>query len=231
MQQFDWILFDLDNTILDFTASSELAFNLLMKDIGLLPSETDYDTYREINRQVWTMMEAGKLSHDELKTKRWTLYFAERQIQYDPAEANKKYFEYIKINPVFVRYAQELLEELKGNFQLAIITNGLAEVQRPRIEKTGLDKYFAHFVISDELGVAKPNHDYFEYCHQLIQNPPKERVLVVGDTFEADIQGAKNYGYKSCWYNPWFQSEKNRESDYIIRNLKELRLILDLERV
>jgi len=228
MKPYDWLLFDLDNTILDFTASSEIAFHALMAELGYSSDHHDFTVYRQINRDVWEEMEAGLINHEQLKVKRWSVYFAERQIDYDPLDANNFYFECIKISPVYVEYAQELLEECKDHFRMGIITNGLSEVQRPRIEKIGLKVYFEHIVISDELGIAKPHYDYFDHCHNLIEKPEKERVLVIGDTAQSDIKGGKEFGYDTCWYNPHYQSAKKVVTDFQIRRLEELRSILGM---
>jgi YjjG family noncanonical pyrimidine nucleotidase len=228
MKPYDWLLFDLDNTILDFTASSEIAFHALMAEIGYLSDHEDFMIYRQINRQVWTDMESGKINHSELKTRRWTLFFAERQIEYNPIKANSIYFEYIKTSPVFVSGAQSLLEVCKSNYKMCIITNGLSEVQWPRIEKMNLIPFFEHIVISDELGIAKPHYDYFDHCHGLIGRPDKSKVLVIGDTAASDISGAKAFGYDACWYNPEYQSAKGVSTDFLIRSHRELAEILSV---
>ncbi|NNF21109.1 MAG: HAD-IA family hydrolase, partial [Saprospiraceae bacterium] len=180
MRSYDWLLFDLDNTILDFNASSVIAFNRIMADLGLEEDPELVRRFKKFNLQVWGEMEKGLIDHQQLKSKRWSLFFNSINIQMDPVEANNIYFELIKSNPVFVDHAFEIIQKGSLSHQLMIITNGLSEVQRPRLEITRLTNYFRHIVISDELGHAKPHKAYFDHCHDLMNAPDKERVLVIG---------------------------------------------------
>ncbi|MGK0390368.1 MAG: 2-haloacid dehalogenase, partial [Maribacter sp.] len=95
----------------------------------------------------------------------------------------------------------ELLESLKNKVKLAIITNGLKEAQRPRIKKLGIGKYFEAIIVSDEIGISKPHKGYFDIVMETCGNPPKNKVLVIGDSLNSDMKGAINYGLDSCWCN------------------------------
>ena len=78
----------------------------------------------------------------------------------------------------------------------------MKEVQRPRLEASEIHTYFKAVVVSGEIGHSKPNHSYFEYVYDKLGQPNKDKVLVVGDNLIADIQGGKNDGFKTAWYNP-----------------------------
>lgn len=226
LKAYDWLLFDLDNTVLDWGASSVIAFHKMMEEKGHKSDQNDYLQFREINVQVWKEMEEGLINHQQLKSKRWSMYFDAKNINEDPAKANETYFEHIKDNPVFVESAKEVLKFCRDHFNQMIITNGLSEVQRPRIQKTGLDQYFDHIVISDELGHAKPNKEYFQHCHQLIDFHQKDRVLVIGDNLLSDIKGGKDYGFDTCWYNYYQTVNETSSTDYEIKSLDKLRDVL-----
>ncbi|NNK89446.1 MAG: noncanonical pyrimidine nucleotidase, YjjG family [Saprospiraceae bacterium] len=228
MRSYDWLLFDLDNTILDFNASSVIAFNRIMEDLGLEEDPELVRRFKKYNLQVWGEMEKGLIDHQQLKSKRWSLFFNSINIQMDPVEANNIYFELIKSNPVFVDHAFEIIQKGSLSHQLMIITNGLSEVQRPRLEITRLTNYFRHIVISDELGHAKPHKAYFDHCHDLMNAPDKERVLVIGDTLHSDILGGKNFGYHTCWYNYSNNENEGVPTDYEIKDLRELGGILEM---
>ena len=227
-KKFSWLLFDLDNTILDFNASSKVGFRSLMEEIGKGDDwEALYPIYREYNHQIWDQREAGLITPKALKTKRWDLFFAATDIDYDSAEANNHYFQFIKNEPYFVDGALELLDQLKGNYKLMIVTNGLSEVQWNRLEIMKIKDYFDHVIISDEIGSAKPAHEFFDHCNKLIDTSDKSEVLVIGDTLKSDIKGANAFGYKSCWHN-YYKQENTSEikPDYTITALDELMTIV-----
>lgn len=228
MKSYDWILFDLDNTILDFNASSLIAFSKIMERLDVENDPTLVKSFKKFNLQVWAEMEKGLIDHQQLKSKRWSLFFESIQVKEDPVAVNDEYFEYIKANPVFVDHALEIVQSGYKHYNLMIITNGLSEVQRPRLEITGLTDYFQHIVISDELGFAKPHKEYFDHCHTLMNNPDKQRILVVGDTLGSDILGGKSFGYRTCWYNHSNIFNGEIHTDYEIKDLRELGSILKM---
>ncbi|MBT8231334.1 MAG: noncanonical pyrimidine nucleotidase, YjjG family [Saprospiraceae bacterium] len=227
MKNFDWLLFDLDNTILDFDKSSKEAFKSLINHIdNSLDAHNLYPIYHEINLEYWEKREAGKISHTELKWKRWHDFFDAHAIDFDPHHSNDLYFEGIKENPFFVDHADTLLNEIQDH-EMMIITNGLSEVQRPRIEAKRLQDFFEHIVISDEINVAKPQSGFFEHCHDLIDNHQKDRVLVIGDTLKSDILGGNNFGFKTCWYNHYDKPNNSGiEPDFSIHSIKDLKEII-----
>jgi FMN phosphatase YigB (HAD superfamily) len=104
-----------------------------------------------------------------------------------------------------------------------LITNGLKEVQRPRLARSAISGYFADIVISEEVGAAKPDARIFDAAFQRMGHPRKADVLMVGDSMSSDIRGGKAYGIDTCWFNP---ASKLRELDvdsrYEIADLCEL---------
>ncbi len=227
MTKYDWLLFDLDNTILDFSESSRLAFAKVYSHLNTAKELKDvYTLYKGINHSIWQEREAGRISHTELKTKRWKLLCDELNCIADAENLNNLYFEEIKVNATFVEGAHELLDHLQGKYKMIIITNGLSEVQWSRIEDKNLKQYFDHIVISDEIGVAKPATEFFDHCAQLIGHPSKDKVLVIGDTPMSDIKGGNNYGYDTCWYNHNNIEDDGQVATYNISHMKDLIPIL-----
>lgn len=227
MNKYSWLFFDLDNTLLDFGASSKSAFMDVFKELGHELGDFHYATYQEVNHQVWLELEKGVISSNELKAKRWRIFMEKMDWSYDPVEINSNYFEKLKTNPIFIKGAKELIDDLEIEYRLCLITNGLPEVQKPRLSISGLDKKFDPIVISDVIGVAKPAKAFFDYCQKVTGNPLKEEVLVIGDTLTSDIGGGKAYGYDTCWYN-YHKEENHTEYKplYEITHLNELRTIL-----
>ena len=216
--------FDLDNTLLHFSDSSHQAFSALCKEIGLEEKEDSYAIYNKINKVEWKLFEEGKITQDQLKHSRFQNYFDHIGFDFKGLTANSIYLKYIIEFPSYVDGVEDLLGHVhKSGYTSSIITNGMKEVQRPRIKKCNWEHYFKDIFVSDEMGVAKPQIDFFNHCLKESGSPNKADILVIGDTLESDILGAKRAGLKSCWINP------NKEfcppdliPDYEIRSLNDL---------
>ena len=227
--KFDYLLFDLDNTLLDFDASSHKAFEAVIPHKSTQELEDLYAKYRVINKRVWEELEAGQITFDELRKNRWAFLFNEVGIkELDPLETNKKYFDFIKSDLVYIDGADLVVQELIAvDYPLGIITNGLSEVQWPRLSLSSFDKIFDPIIISNEIGVAKPENAFFEYTFSKLNIQDKSKVLVIGDTYNSDIVGGHQFGFKTCWYDPHEKNDKKtQEADFIIRDLRELLTIV-----
>jgi 2-haloacid dehalogenase len=98
--------------------------------------------------------------------------------------------------------AENIIRALKARYRLALITNGLKDVQRPRLARSAIAGYFEVVAISEEIGAAKPDPRYFDAVFALMGQPGREACLVIGDSLTSDIQGGLNYGLDTCWFNP-----------------------------
>jgi HAD superfamily hydrolase (TIGR01509 family) len=112
---------------------------------------------------------------------------------------------------------------------LALITNGLKQVQRSRLAQSSIGKYFEVVLISDELGVAKPHPDIFTVAFKAMGNPEKEHVLIIGDSLSSDIKGGSDYGIDTCWFNPHGkQPDAGIKITYEIQSLPQILTILNV---
>ncbi len=221
--KYEWILFDADNTLLDFTKASEKAFAKALQNMDI-PHQVDYfSRYKKANHVVWTAFENGEIEAITLRSKRFELFLTDIQIERDPALFNTHYLNNLVAHTTLYKGALNMLDGLKDKTKLGLITNGLKEVQRPRLRHTGIYHLFDTIVVSDEIGVAKPNPAYFDYVFREMNYPPKEKVLVVGDNLLSDIKGGINYGTDTCWFNP-----ENKENTtpfsptFVARNFEEI---------
>lgn len=222
------ILFDADNTLYDFNYASKKAFIALCKNLKIDNTEDNYSIYHKHNGNVWHQFELNKMSAEELRWKRFKLFFEELNLSHDPHKANSYYLNAMVENTRMVNHARKIIHLLKKEYNLSIITNGLKEVQRSRIQKSKLTPIFEEIIVSDEIGFAKPSSAYFDYTHQKIGKPNKNKVLVVGDNLNSDIKGGLDFGYHTCWYN----HNKITPCDtvkphFTINKLPELLVLLD----
>lgn len=200
---YEWILFDLDNTLTDFDHSSHTAFNQLCEyDLYIPFTEELYQSYKLHNGLMWQAFERNEIDTQYLRWKRFELFFNANNIKFDTHLANEKYLRYMTEAARLKPGALKLIQDLHRDYGLVIVTNGLKENQRTILENLDLTKYFEQIVVSDEIGYTKPHEGFFEHTFELLAHPDKHTALVVGDNLGSDIEGAVRYGLDSCWYNP-----------------------------
>lgn len=226
--KFEWILFDIDNTLLDFDGPSKQALKSSCDIYELEFSEELYKIYKDINAKVWTEFEHGKISAIELRPLRFQRFFQKVKVNpCSPSIFNKTYLDFV------VDYAKSYetiwgtLSSLKERYKISAITNGLKEVQRARLTRLNLNHFFDSITVSDEIGVAKPDKAYFDHVFNSIQNPSKpEKTLVVGDSLHSDIKGGNDYGCSTCWLSHGRANPGIIQPDYTISNISEFHKII-----
>lgn len=195
--KYQWIIFDADETLFHFDAFAGLRRLFSRYDIDF--DKTDFDEFQAVNKPLWVDYQNGTISAKELQVKRFTLWGDKLDV--DPALLNQQFIEAMADICQCLPGARKLLELLHGKAKLAIITNGFTALQKVRLARTDLTHFFEHVIISEQVGVAKPNIAIFDYALQLFGNPDKSNVLMVGDTLSSDILGGKNAGLDTCWIN------------------------------
>lgn len=221
MKKYDWYLFDLDNTILDFNIASERAFAETLLHCKVIPNENNAFIYHDINKSYWERYEKGLIDSFTLRKGRFEDFLKEIKHEHDALLMSQIYLDYLLKNSHEIEGSIQVLDKLVKDSKLALITNGLSDVQHKRIDKHQLNNYFQHIFISDEMGVSKPAKEFFEIVHKGIQRPNKKEVLVIGDNPISDIQGANNFGYDSLYYNYHNKNSKHVVSTYKIDSWKK----------
>lgn len=225
--QYEWLLFDADNTILDFNEAQRNALEQALLEVGIFFQPAYNHIYDRINRSCWRAYEEGKLTKAKLRYQRFQLFFMEVGLKEDPQAFAESYLLHLSQSTAMMDGAKELLSELGAKYQLVLVTNGIKEVQRSRLALSGLDSYFSYIGISDEIGVAKPHAAFFSHVFQNLANPSKEKALIIGDNLNADIKGGLEYGIDACWFN-YDQRERYLEitPTYEVNHLSQLSTFL-----
>ena len=145
----------------------------------------------------------------------------------NPSEVSGHYINSLGGERRLLPEAKAIIEHLASGFRLLLATNGIADVQRLRFEGSAIRPYFADIVISDEIGVAKPDPGYFDVAFARMGNPARSEVLMVGDSLSSDIAGGAAYGIDTCWFNPESHPNGARpRPTYEIRRLTDVLGIL-----
>jgi len=199
--RYETLLFDLDHTLLDSDASEVAAYAHTMSSIGLDDPDRHFDRYVTINREMWRAVETGTLRPDEVRFRRFEQFVAEVGVDADPVAMAEAFVWGLGAHGELYDGARELLDALAGRVRLGLVTNGLSEVQRARLERLELTRYFDAVVISSEVGATKPRREIFDVAFDRLGGPPTATALMVGDSLSSDIRGGRDYGIATCWFN------------------------------
>ena len=196
------ILFDADNTLLDFDAAERKALAETLTEYGIEPSSETVQKYREINEGLWRQLEKGQIRRDKLVSERFTRFLKEIGAAGNGAEMNRFYLDKLASHPdLMPGNVLDVLRELAEVATLAIVTNGFDRVQGRRVKESGVAEWMEEVFVSERLESEKPNRKIFDAALRTLGVENREHVLVVGDSLTSDIQGGINAGLDTCWLN------------------------------
>lgn len=221
------IFFDLDHTIWDFDRNAEETLHELyqqyeLQKLGLSSAEQFISTYTENNHLLWAQYHVGSITKEKLRSERFSKTFIELGVHPEkiPAQFEE---DYVRITPTKTNLfsgSEKVLTYLKSKYTLHIISNGFKESTLTKMEVSGLNPYFKNVIISEDVGVNKPDKAIFEYALDKA-TAEKHESIMIGDSIEADIRGAQDYGMKAIFFNP-LKKEYPADVKWQITHLEEL---------
>ena len=222
-KHYPWLWFDADGTLFDYNKAETIALKQAFVLLNL-PFEDSYlDVYREVNANLWRAFERQEITQSALRLRRFESLLEAIQLSAPVDQLSNVYLEQLGSCAELVGGAYDVLQTLHKTSRIAIVTNGLQSVQRGRFARSTIQAFIDEFVISEEIGVAKPNPAFFDVVSTRTGNPPKREVLLIGDSLTSDIQGGVGYGLDTCWYNPNLDPRpEGLAITYEIRRLQEL---------
>ena len=198
------IFFDLDHTLWDFDTNSALAFDEIFKsDYQAIDTKLFLEHYIPINQACWALFQVDKMTHEELRYQRLKQSFDAINYAVSDHQIEQIAQDYIQLLPEFNHLfddALETLSYLKARYELHIITNGFAEVQFRKLSNSNLSHYFKTVTNSEMAGAKKPNPIIFQHALHLAQAQKNESIMI-GDSMEADVKGALDFGMKAIFFN------------------------------
>ena len=224
---YRFLFLDLDDTLLDFHRAEAIAIGKTFRDAGIPDTPEMIDHYSRVNHRQWELLNAGKISREEVLTSRFEILFQECGIQANVDAVLALYEHYLAIGHYFLPGAEEILPYLAEKYQLYIASNGTAPVQDGRLKSAGILPMIQDVFISQRLGANKPSREFFERAFARIPGFRPEQALMIGDSLTSDIQGGVNAGIDTCWYNPKkLPVPETPRPTYEIHALEELRTLL-----
>lgn len=195
---YNHVLFDADNTLLDFDKAQYYSFRKVLEYYGCIFSEDIYEKYETINHVLWSQFEQGIIDKDTVQKKRFSDFFGVLGKKVDGAQANDVYQKGLCEQSWLIPNAKEICKELFPNITLSIVTNGVGETQTARISNSEINEYMSHIIISETIGYAKPSKKFFDETFKILGCEHSDRILIVGDSISSDIQGGINAGIDTC---------------------------------
>ncbi|WMC92687.1 YjjG family noncanonical pyrimidine nucleotidase [Kineothrix sp. MB12-C1] len=228
MGTFKIILWDVDQTLLDFKKSESYAVAHCFEQFGLTATEEIIELYSGINESFWKRIEKGEIAKKDALIERFCTLFDKVGIKnINPEVFQEKYADALGSVYYFQDDSYELLKSLKGRYRQYLVTNGISYTQRKKLGLSGFDQLVEDIFVSEEIGVPKPQKEYFDYCFSRIPDFRLEQTIIVGDSLSSDMLGGNQAGITTCWYNPnGFKNNSDIKIDYEIRNLQEIKTIL-----
>lgn len=197
--QYDWVLFDADQTLFEFKGFE--ALQAAFATFGVNFTQEDHAKHHSISAPLWAAYQNGEITAHDIKVRRFADWA--KKLDTTPEEINRRYMHGLVTQCPTLEKVRPLLEALfDAGVKMGIITNGFADLQAPRLAHENMTQFFEWVVVSEEVGVAKPDPKVYEAAWQKMGCPEKSRVLMVGDNIVADVQGAQNFGFDTAWLNP-----------------------------
>lgn len=200
-QKYPVVLFDLDHTLMDSDASAQAAFDLTMRSVDVEPTDDVFATYDRLNQALWRRVEAGEMSPNEVKVRRFEQLLDLLGADGDPEEMGAIFVQALTDHGDLFAGARALLDALEGSVRLAMITNGIGPVQRGRLDRLDIRRYFEAVSISGELAMSKPAAAIFDHTLMELGVTDRTSVVMVGDSLSSDIAGGINAGIDTIWFN------------------------------
>ena len=215
------ILFDIDGTLMDFNQAERNAFIKTIKNFtDIIPNDEDIKMFSDINERLFNEFAKGNLTRIEFQKKRFREIMNHMQIDGDEEIFNLCYRSAIEKEATLYDGVIEVLDYLKGKYRLFIASNGMSKVQLQRLAIANIKEYFEDYFISDDIGYAKPDKNFFLRVMERVGNNNPKDYIMIGDRMDADIIGAKEVGMDGILFT------KDALDCATIKTIKELKNIL-----
>lgn len=219
---YKYILFDADNTLLDFDKAEKVSIFNTFSYFGV---NTKYSKrFSEINSSLWKLFEVGGIKREEIKTKRFELLLNEiGNKDISASEMSDYYLTELSCSSYTYDDASYICSELcKMGKKIYIITNGHTVTQTKRLRNCNFIDFVEKIFISEKIGYQKPSIEYFDFVLNDISVDKKD-CIIIGDSLSSDIKGGVTAKIDTCWFNP---NNKVNTTDivptYTVSTLKEI---------
>lgn len=222
---YNTILFDLDNTILDFDAAEEDSLRKVISEMGIGYSDELLRQYQKVNNNLWRKLEQRQITRDIVLNTRFSEFFRLYDFDVDGKEIEQLFRVYLNNTSALVPNAEITLKKLKSmGKRIFSASNGLYATQLKRLTNAGIIDLFDGHFISENVGFEKTSPKFFDYCKVHISEFEMSSVIMVGDSPTSDIKGAIDSGIDSCFY----QHNKNTKCTYAKYSIADIAELVEI---
>lgn len=200
--KFKTLLFDVDDTLLDFQLTEKKALQALFQEEELTLTDEIEATYKKINSQLWREFEQGKTDKATVTDTRFSLLFQQLNKKVDGKKLGEQYRYHLSQGHDLLGNSKAIIEKLHLDYELYIVTNGVAKTQYQRLNDSQLTPFFKDIFVSEEVGYQKPMKEYFDFVFERIPDFEREKTMIIGDSLASDIQGGHLAEIQTLWLNP-----------------------------
>ena len=223
------LFFDLDHTLWDFEKNSEICIRQIYEQhVAIFPEHIGFDTFFQkfsaINSAMWNQLDLSLITHEYLRTFRFQKVLQALDIEIDvrfSLELNQKLLDLLPHQQHLMDDAFDTLEALvERDYKLHIISNGYQDIQIKKMKSGGIYHFFDQIITNDIAGARKPEKAIFDFALYRA-NGDVSNSLMIGDNLIADIEGAKNAGLRTIYFNPELGANDSE-------NISELKYLLEI---
>ena len=198
-----FVYFDLDDTLLHHEKAEQAALHDVHKHFsifnGIEPKQL-VEIYHKINGQQWLFYSEGKVTKDELQYNRFALTLKDLGLDSRSSEEiGNQYLDYYQQHWQWVDGAERAFQRVRQKYDVGILTNGFAQTQHKKFKQFDLYDQVQELVISENVGVLKPQPGIFDHATKLVGCEPDD-IVYVGNSYNSDVIGGTNYGWKVAWF-------------------------------
>lgn len=226
-----FIYFDLDDTLLDHKSAEKEALKDIHRHFPLFSGVKLSDLleiYEKINLQQWKRYSRGAIDRKRLQQNRFELTLNELEVDANQHEAiGKTYMRFYRNHWTWVEGAHLAFERVRSSYDVGILTNGFSETQKAKFDRFEFYDKARHLVISEDVGHLKPHPKIFGHATDLTNCEPGE-ILYVGDSYNSDVKGGSDYGWKVAWYTDNGSAENYRKAVFTFNDFEDLSEYLEV---
>ncbi|MFC4812328.1 YjjG family noncanonical pyrimidine nucleotidase [Paenibacillus sp. GCM10023250] len=220
------LLFDLDDTLLDFGANETESLTRLFRQYGYASPDELFRHYHIVNKQLWAEYENGTKTLDVVLNSRFSETMLRLGHVVDGSEWENLYRELLgEGEQIHMEGALDVCRRLSATHRLFVVTNGITRTQIKRLKQSGLYEFFEDIFDSQSIGAQKPSPAFFDHVMQHIPNFNRHEALIIGDSLSTDIKGGLQAGIDTCWIDRKRSPQSGPQavpSTYTISGLAEL---------
>ncbi|MDO5360167.1 MAG: YjjG family noncanonical pyrimidine nucleotidase [Jeotgalicoccus sp.] len=221
------IFLDIDDTVFNFKKCSESALKETFSTLNLEYNKNVFESFSAIDERLWKQQKEELLTVAEVLDIRFAELSETLGLNYDSNLAKEHFGKLLGEQYIMEPGIEEVLKELSADYKIYAASNGVLTMQENRLQLSELKKHFTDLYVSDDIGYAKPNINFFIESMDRAKLKASE-ILMVGDSLVSDIAGARAADIDSVWYNPYsLENLSEINADYEIKELHELTGILN----